>query len=66
MIKLSSNIYDIFKKVFFNDGYSYKKIYEDIKNNKSGFILYEYKGENCYVIYIFIGVNDWYVIFVIL
>ena len=65
LIKSSSNIYDIFKKASFDDGYSYKKIYEDTKNNKSGFTSYEYKGENRYATYTPIGVNDWYVISVI-
>lgn len=65
IIKSSSNIYDIFKKASFDEGYSYKKIYEDTKNNKSGFTSYEYKGENRYATYTPIGVNDWYVLSVI-
>ncbi|MCC0629379.1 MULTISPECIES: GGDEF domain-containing protein [unclassified Clostridioides] len=66
LIKSSSNnIYDILKKASFDDGYSYKKIYEDIKNNKSGFVSYEYKGENGYATYTPIDINDWYVLSVI-
>lgn len=65
LIKSSSNIYDIFKKASFDDDYSYKKIYEDTKSNKSGFVSYEYKGENHYATYTPIGVNDWYVLSVI-
>ncbi|KPI54133.1 diguanylate cyclase [Clostridioides difficile] len=65
LIKSSSNIYDIFKKASFDDDYNYKKIYEDTKSNKSGFVSYEYKGENHYATYTPIGVNDWYVLSVI-
>ncbi|MCC0714405.1 PAS domain-containing protein [Clostridioides sp. ES-S-0077-01] len=66
LIKSSSNnIYEILKKASFDDGYSYKKIYEDIKNNKSGFVSYEYKGENGYATYTPIDINDWYVLSVI-
>ncbi|UDN56588.1 GGDEF domain-containing protein [Clostridioides sp. ES-S-0010-02] len=65
IVGASSNIYDIFKEASFDAGYSYKKVYEDTKHKKSGFISYKYKGKERYATYTPIGVNDWYVLSVI-
>lgn len=56
------NIFDVYKKTTFREGYNAEKIRNDLLTGKSAFSVYQIANEFRCVYYTPVGINDWYVL----